>query len=128
MLIFLHIPKTAGFSTLKSIGQNKDSVSPLFPKPVHTMKKLGMKSKISCPMVFSHIPYGIDNFKKSGAKYLLATTHTQVTDNKDLTKEELKNGYGWRKIDLELPPYNLCRGKTYIAEPEWDRSMGLWKL
>ena len=41
------------------------------------------------------------NIKKSGAKYLLVTSFTFWKNNIELPRS------GWRKMNMELPPYNL---------------------
>mgnify|MGYP003643190026 CR=1 FL=1 len=45
----------------------------------------------------------IENIKKSGAKYLLTTSFCDAEFNKDLPSQ------GWRKINIELSPFNMVR-------------------
>ena len=60
MLIFLHVPKSAGFSVFKSTGHSViKKCIPKFSTPVHTLLKNGNRERINCPFVFSHVPYGI---------------------------------------------------------------------
>ena len=64
------------------------------------------------------------NFKKSGAKYVLATHHKNLLKNEDLTDEEIFNGCGFRPINLSIYPYGL---KTEICShvEEWNKVSGL---
>ena len=71
----------------------------------------------------------VDNFKRSGAVYLMATTFPKTRVNRETIQG------AWRPLNLEKPPFNLgppmeivnenCRLRRgrYI-----DKSMGLWKL
>lgn len=78
---------------------------------------------------FAHSLKAIENFKKSGSKYLLATTFTDRTHNDDLGK-----GF-WRTLNLELPPFNFPKPRKVINENcregnghYTDKSLGLWFL
>ncbi len=70
----------------------------------------------------------IQNFKRSGSKYLLATTFTDRKKNEEL--------YGiWRTLNLQKTPYNLPQPVKIINEkcPQGngafaDKSLGLWLL
>ncbi|HEX5709358.1 MAG TPA: hypothetical protein VFX96_18800, partial [Pyrinomonadaceae bacterium] len=63
------------------------------------------------------------NFKRSGAVYLLATTHTDVQEN-----EEIATG-DWRKLNLELPPLNFPPPRRLVVEDEeLSKCLGLWSL
>ena len=71
----------------------------------------------------------IENFKKSGSKYLLTTTFTDRPENNDLV-EGL-----WRPLNLEISPFNFPKPITVINEKcmecdgEFsDKSLGLWLL
>lgn len=48
-----------------------------------------------------HIRQSIDNIRSSGARYLLVTSFTKTTENTDILTGE------WRRINMELPPFNL---------------------
>ena len=72
----------------------------------------------------------LDQFKKSGAKWLLTTTFTQRDANTDLYEGDI-----WRPLNLEKPPYNLPRPERYINEGcteddglFGDKCLGLWRL
>lgn len=69
----------------------------------------------------------LDNFKSSGATYLMSTTHEQV-ENVDITPKHYGDDYGFRKINLSVEPYNLGAPLAYVSEPKWDRIVGLWRL
>jgi hypothetical protein len=50
---------------------------------------------------FSDIHQAFDNFKRSGAKYLLTTSFVNQTTNSDI-----QTGY-WRPINLNKPPFKF---------------------
>ncbi len=89
---------------------------------------------ILCRDCFVHLSFKdtyniIQNFKKSGSKYLLTTTFTDRQYNTDLGKSF------WRTINLELPPFNFPKPISIINEncTEFysnytDKSLGLWLL
>lgn len=70
----------------------------------------------------------IQNFKKSGSKYLLTTTFTDRDKNEDL--------FGiWRTLNLQKPPYNFLQPLKLINEKCTegrggfkDKCLGLWLL
>ena len=70
----------------------------------------------------------IENFKRSGATYLLTTTFTERGENEDL--------FGiWRTLNLQKAPYNLPEPLRIINEKctegrmkYTDKSLGLWAL
>lgn len=70
------------------------------------------------------------NIKRSGIKYLLATTFTNRDHNIDLTKNMF-----WRVLNLEQPPFSFPKPLLLINEGyvesngEYaDKSLGLWRL
>lgn len=70
----------------------------------------------------------LKNFKKSGSKYILATTNLQSTGNTQISRAG-----DWRKLNLELPPFNFPRPLALIQEDvpfEWERGkhLALWFL
>jgi SAM-dependent methyltransferase len=72
---------------------------------------------------FEHGLRALDNFKRSGSRFLLATTHTGVTENSDI-----ESG-AWRNVNLQLPPYNLPEPLSTITEDhELGKALGLWSL
>jgi hypothetical protein len=72
---------------------------------------------------FRHVRAALRNFKRSGATYLLATTHTGVTEN-----EEIATG-DWRKLNLELRPLGLPPPLRLVVEDEeLGKCLGLWRL
>jgi hypothetical protein len=79
---------------------------------------------------FEHGLAALEQFRKSGAKWLLTTTFTDREDN-----VELYEGGIWRPINLEKPPYNLPKPERCINEGctegnnlFGDKSLGLWRL
>jgi hypothetical protein len=89
---------------------------------------------ILCRDCLVHLPFGLtkdalENFKKSGSTYLLATTFP-LRDN-----SELANWGGWRPINLERPPFNFPRPLRLLRDrppregDKWaDKSVGVWRL
>lgn len=84
-----------------------------------------------CLIHFSYrfIERALDNFRKSGARYLLTTTYSGLPANHDILSGQ------WRPIDLELPPFALPPPVHRIVEKEYDewglrlrRSLGVWDL
>lgn len=78
---------------------------------------------------FAHSIKAINNFKKSGSKYLLTTTFTGRSHNDDLNKAV------WRTLNMELPPFNFPKPLMVINENctegngnYTDKSLGLWLL
>jgi glycosyltransferase involved in cell wall biosynthesis len=72
----------------------------------------------------------IEQFRKSGAKWFLSTTFTNLDSNC-----ELYEGQGWRPINLENPPYNLGKAELIITEgctenngQYSDKALSLWRI
>jgi hypothetical protein len=68
------------------------------------------------------------NFKASGSKYILMTTNYAAHSNTTIAKAG-----DWRKLNLELPPFNFPRPLAIIEEDvpfEWERGkhLALWFL
>jgi hypothetical protein len=93
---------------------------------------------IFCRDCLVHVPLEqakqiIKNFKKTGAKYLLTTTFTEVTQNYDSIRDD--NIGKWRPLNLLLDPFNLPEPLLIINEgctegnnEFQDKSLGLWEL
>ncbi len=71
----------------------------------------------------------LHNFRRSGSRWLLATTFTGDRPNEDAPLG------GWRPIDLERPPFALGSPLRLLGESESvedvayrDKSLGLWRL
>jgi len=96
-----------------------------------------------CDMVFVrdclvHLSYrnihkAIENIKKSGSKYLLTTTFTEVGKNHDIIMED--NIGLWRPLNLRLKPFMFPEPECIIVEnstemdgKQKDKSMGLWDI
>lgn len=78
---------------------------------------------------FDHIIRTIENFKSSGATYMITTTFTNVRPNHDILTGE------WRPVNLTLPPFNFPPPMRLISEKCTegngafsDKSLGLWCL
>ena len=69
------------------------------------------------------------NVRRSGAKYLLATTYTARPTNPDIVTGD------WRPINLQAAPFSLGEQLELISE-EWDwadgyhadKCIGLWDV
>lgn len=68
------------------------------------------------------IKKAIENFKKSGSKYLLTTHFPLVTENKDIKTGE------WRPLNFCLAPFNFSQPMLVIKETTSVKTMALWKL
>lgn len=75
------------------------------------------------------IKAAIVNFKSSGSKYLMTTTFPGWDVNHDIKPGQ------WRRINLEMPPFNFPSPKHYLFEHCSeidnrcrDKSLGLWEL
>lgn len=91
---------------------------------------------VICRDLFVHfslqdIKDSLRNFKRSGAKYLLATTF--IWQRSD-TNSDIQSG-GWRTVNLEKYPFNFPAPLMLINEQcteqnglYSDKSMGLWRL
>ena len=72
---------------------------------------------------FARIHAAIANFKKSGARHLLCTTHTTVPENVDCPDG------GWRSVNLQLPPFNFPPPQKLIVEDAGlGKCLGVWRL
>ncbi|MEA3229477.1 MAG: class I SAM-dependent methyltransferase [archaeon] len=78
---------------------------------------------------FKDIVSTMRNFKKSGSKYLLTTTFTERSENRDIVTG------GWHTINLEMPPFSFPRLLKLINEKcreknsrYSDKSLGLYRL
>ncbi|KUL83685.1 hypothetical protein ZTR_07490 [Talaromyces verruculosus] len=81
-------------------------------------------------MPMEHALKAIDNFRKSGARYLLCTTFTERDEN----KEEFIRGL-WRALNMEKHPFDLGPAFRLINENCTeagdflaDKCLGLWDL
>ncbi len=92
---------------------------------------------ILCRDCLVHLTYAetrraIDNFRRSGATWLLTTTFTGPRENQDIATGD------WRAINLERPPYGfpapvevINEGSDEVDEELGafpDKSLGLWRL
>ena len=93
-----------------------------------TRDELPQMDLILCRDCFIHLSSEdglrtIANFERSGSRFLLATTHTRVTENVDI-----ESG-AWRNVNLQLPPYNFPEPLMTITEDrESGKTLGLWRL
>jgi hypothetical protein len=76
---------------------------------------------------FEHAWMALRNFKRSRSCYLLATTFVELTDNVDI-----ETG-GWRRLNLERPPFSFPSPEKWIDEKcprpgGEDKRLALWRL
>lgn len=88
---------------------------------------------IMCRDFFAHIPDEfiaklLLKFKKSGSRFLLATTFD--TTNGYGPNPTDQDGFYYRPVNLEAPPFNLPAPVDALGEPgpEHSRKMGLFAL
>lgn len=70
----------------------------------------------------------LDNFKKSESKYILMTTNLHSQEN-----YPIESAGDWRKLNLQLPPFNFPRPLAIIQEDtpfSWEQGkcLALWFL
>ncbi len=99
-----------------------------------TVSQLPYADLIFCRDCIVHLSFNdafkmLNNFKKTGAKYLLTTTFVDREKN-----EDLGDGF-WRPLNKQLPPFNfppplmiINEGCTENANAFSDKSLGLWLL
>ncbi|WP_374131835.1 class I SAM-dependent methyltransferase [Sphingomonas sp. 28-62-20] len=80
-------------------------------------------------MPTSDVRKAISNIRLSGAKWLLATTFTQRSENDRLPD------WLWRPLNMELSDFDLGKADRIISEEfladegRWsDKSLGLWRI
>lgn len=72
---------------------------------------------------FQRIDRVLSRFRKSGAQYLLCTTHTTIQENIDC------DDGGWRSLNLQLPPFNFPTPLELIVEDaDAGKCLGVWQL
>ena len=83
---------------------------------------------ILCRDCFIHLSFrdinaAVANFKRSGARFLLATTHVNVAENEDMRTGD------WRSVNLQSPPFNFPQPRQSIVEDAaLGKCLGLWSL
>ena len=78
---------------------------------------------------FADARAAIRNFRRSGSRYLLATTFVNHSRNRDVTTG------GWRPLNLQAAPFSLPAPLALVDERiahagghHRDKRLGLWKL
>ncbi len=104
-----------------------------------TKEILPKSDLIICRDCLFHLPNKfvistLNNFKLSRSMYLLATEQRWLTQNRELTTDELLNESGNKPINLEIEPFNLGTPlesfdeRGAFAGERGIRSMSLWKI
>lgn len=78
---------------------------------------------------FANIARAVENFRRSGARWLLATTFPEWRENRDCDDGD------WRALNLERPPFGWGPPQFLITEEcqeaggGWtDKSLGVWRI
>lgn len=78
---------------------------------------------------FAHIGDALATIRASGARYLLVTTFTGLTDNRDVRDGD------WRPLNLEVAPFSFPEPLQLLVEgcdeeggAYADKSLGLWRV
>ena len=72
---------------------------------------------------FTRIHAAISNFKRTGARHLLCTTHDSLQENTDCPDG------GWRSVNLQLPPFSFPPPlKLMVEDQELRKCLGVWRL
>jgi hypothetical protein len=129
--------KYTGFDIVQELIERNNS---LFGNDVREFKHLNLidgiidkSDLIICRDMLAHLTdeqiYKVlRNFKASGSKYILMTTNYASQENTTIEKAG-----DWRKLNLELAPFNFPRPLAIIAEDvpfDWERGkhLALWFL
>lgn len=94
---------------------------------------------IICRDCLFHLPgesvlRALENFRKSGSKYLLATNHNQLAKNEEVRplpgtpQKEASIAYGYRRLNISLEPFGMGKPIDFIEERKWNRQFCLWEL
>lgn len=136
-LVDLGTCKYIGIDIVKALIDNN---SKLFANQFREFKHLNLIEDvidkvdlIVCRDMLAHLTneqifHVLRNFKKSGSKYLLATTNIRAQINADI-----QTPGDWRLLNLELPPFNFPKPILLIKEDvpfedERGKHLGLWRL
>ncbi|MBF0463259.1 MAG: class I SAM-dependent methyltransferase, partial [Magnetococcales bacterium] len=83
---------------------------------------------VLCRHCLTHLPNALvsqtlDHFRRSGTRYLIATTHLNGT-NRDIAPGS------WRSINLTAPPFSLAEPLLLLPDgaPESTCHLGVWLL
>ncbi|MGO1056508.1 class I SAM-dependent methyltransferase [Crossiella sp. CA198] len=78
---------------------------------------------------FAQIWDALDNLRRSGSRYLLATTFLELEHNTDIATGD------WRPLNLQRPPFNLPDPVAVLVEncaeeggAFADKALGLWEI
>lgn len=121
-------------SLIDNNSENYASQNIKFKELDLTIDELPNVDLIFCRDCLVHLSYkqickAIKNIKRSNSTYLLATSFVNATKNKDILTGE------WRKLNLEIAPFNLGKPIAIIDEKYTqkgeryaDKSMCLWQI
>lgn len=121
-------------SLIDNNSENYASQNIIFKELDLTFDELPNVDLIFCRDCLVHLSYkqickAIKNIKRSNSTYLLATSFVKATKNKDILTGE------WRKLNLEIAPFNFGKAIATIDEKYTekgdryaDKSMCLWRI
>ncbi len=76
-----------------------------------------------------HAAQVLNNIRDSGSKYLLTTTFPDESENRPLENYgENLSGWGFHKLNIELPPFNLSNPVASVFEKNENREMRVYKI
>lgn len=131
---------TCTYTGLDIVQELIDQNTRIYGNPYRTFKHRNLIEDpidavdlILCRDMLAHLRYTqifevLRNFKKSGSKYLLATTNIRTTANSDISEPGQ-----WRLLNLEKAPFNFPKPLALIEEDvpfelERGKHLGLWLL
>jgi len=133
--ISLNIPYTGADIVDEVVQANQQkyaSGNRSFVKLNVTRDELPKVDLLLCRDCLFHFSYkdiflALDRIKHSGSTYLLVTTNTAVSQNRDIVTGE------FRRLNLQIPPFSFPKPILLIDEkspnPKTpDKHMGLWKI
>lgn len=114
------------------IERNRRAFGPSFAVADITAHPLPPVDLIVCRDALVHLTLAqglaaLANFRRSGSRYLLATTFAETIENTDIAP-----GW-WRPLNLERQPFNLAEPLDYIGDSDSDdfysdKILALWRV
>jgi SAM-dependent methyltransferase len=107
---------------------NKGLVPPIFFCADITTDPLPEVDTVMCRATLFHLSFknvksAAENFRMTGAKYILTTHHPHQETN-----EDIEDG-SWRRLNFTKPPFNLKEPAMWIMDGEGDDGyLALWKM
>jgi len=105
-----------------------------------TKDSLPRADAIMCRDCFAHLSFSdiwsaLKNFKKTGAKYLIASTYPNRSINVDIQGANLMHLLRFRPLNLQAAPFNFPQPKAILLEENTegnghiaDKSIAVWEI